>query len=79
MKDIEFKKYAQNGLKTHLGFAPSLKDIVLYESGDNGVVVTYVLFKVIGHEHIEYQVYNSDDGLTTDICITKDESQAIWL
>lgn len=42
----EFAKAAQRSLKETYGFAPALKDIVILENGDDGMIVTSVAFAV---------------------------------
>lgn len=42
----DYTKKAQQALKETFGFAPALKDIVILESGDDGMIVTSVAFAV---------------------------------
>lgn len=51
MDKYECKRTAQRSLLKEYGFAPSLKSIILLESGYNGKYIDYVLFEVNGHEY----------------------------
>lgn len=42
----EYAKVAQRELKETYGFAPPLKDIIILEGGDDGMIVTCVGFAV---------------------------------
>ena len=74
----ELKKFAQMVLNLKLGFAPSLKDIILLESGDNGDVVTYVMFRIFGNLQCEYQAYFNVKEYQYDLCINT-SSNLMWL
>ena len=74
----KLKKFAQKVLNLKLGFAPSMKDIVLLESGDNGDVITYVMFSIAGNHKCEYQAYFNVKEYQYDLCINT-SSNLMWL
>lgn len=55
MKKQELKKFAQEALQEHFGFAPKLKQIVLLEAYTEHDVCTYLMVKIDGYENL-YQI-----------------------
>ena len=55
MRYLKERQLAKETLKTKLGFAPKLEDIIPLESSHNNGVCTYVLFYVKGQENIQYR------------------------
>ncbi len=82
---MEMQKFAKKVLFEKLGFAPKLENIILLESGDDGLTITYLMISVLGIENVEYQIYKRNGGY--DMCIIKShiselgytEDDNIWL
>lgn len=72
MKNMKERQLAVKAMKSNLGFAPRLEDIIPLESSENYGVVTYVLFQVKGcklnlyyraHQYTDYKDSDNVYGL----------------
>lgn len=85
---MEMQKLAKKVLFEKLGFAPSLENIILLESGNNGDIITYLCFRINGILSVDYQIYIDKIYMDRyDMCIVKShdddgtyhEDNTIWL
>lgn len=60
MRYLKERQLAKETLKTKLGFAPTLADIIPLESSHDNGVCTYVLFSVKGQQDIQYRATKNE-------------------
>ena len=67
MKNLKERTFARQVMRTKLGFAPALENIVPLESSVYFGEVNYVLFGVKGNDEVLYRASRDDYGISLEI------------